>query len=146
MRWWSSHQIFEYKVGQAKVSYRSAKLHIYSLFGYPVPSRGSPADTRDTGHFSLSKAILSGRTTSEEARTGGSIFELAVLELESFVARTLEPHTTAVSDSINLGIVPKTISRLSSVARRLSREFRLRKTTWNQEGGKKKASKKSTWP
>ena len=97
---------------------------------YSVPSRarsrGSPAGTGDTGYFSLSKVIPSGNTTSDEARTGGSIFELAVLELESFVACTPGPHTTAVSDSINLGIVPKTISRLSSVARRLSREFRLR--------------------
>ena len=64
-----------------------------------------------------------------------------MLELESFV--TCMPHATAVSGSINLGIVPKTISCLSSVARRLSREFRLRWNAGNQEGRKEKANKEN---
>ena len=47
-----------------------------------------------------------------------------MLELDSVVTST--PHAACMSDSVGLvGIEPKTISRPSSVARSLFREFRL---------------------
>jgi hypothetical protein len=54
---------------------------------------------------------------------GGRNFETAALEFNSAI--TCTPRVPGVSDTLNLGIVPKTISCLSSVARRLSRVFRL---------------------
>jgi hypothetical protein len=63
------------------------------------------------------------------------------LDLDSVV--TCTPHVPGVSDTVNVGIVPKTISCLSSVARRLSRVFRLRYDARNQEDRKEMTSKEN---
>ena len=54
------------------------------------------------------------------------MFETAMSELVSVNVVTCTPHVAAMSEIESLGVVPETISCLSSAARRLSREFRLR--------------------
>ena len=54
----SSHQIFVYKIGQAKRVIQKSEIAYVLLI--PFYQDGDPVGTGDTGHFSLLKAILPG--------------------------------------------------------------------------------------
>ncbi|SRR6266702_8201886 len=96
--------------------------------GFDISTRSYRHDLGYTGgteYFSLSKAItLSGNDVSEERGSGGRLSGMAVLVLGSVVS--CAPHGTVVTvRTLNWLNVATTPSGLSSVSRRLSREFRL---------------------
>ena len=57
----SSHHIFVYKIGQAKRVIQKSEIAYLLLITFHQD--GGPVGTGDTGHFSLSKAILPGNGT-----------------------------------------------------------------------------------
>jgi hypothetical protein len=77
------------------------------------------------GYFSLSKAMtMSENDLPEESLTGGSLFGASALLLDSFVTRT-PPRAVMPVRALNWENVLTRPPGLSSVSRRLSREFRL---------------------